>query len=75
MTKEQIPGNADPDFKEVMKAIRSGKNPDHAKRKRLDEKHKRIVDKALRAAERKRKGGRHRTGGSDDVIDTGMFGS
>ena len=51
-----------------MKAIRSGKNPDHRKRERLNAKQQAAVEKALR----KRKG-KHTQGFQDNVIDTGMF--
>lgn len=73
MPKEQLPNNSDPVFREVMGAIRKGKNPDHAKRQKLSAKQQVAVDKAAKDAARKRKG-RHRTGGDDGVIDTGMFG-
>lgn len=71
MTKQPIPDDADPVFKEIMKAIRTGKNPTHAAQQRLSDKQRKAVDKALREATRKRKGS-HRAGG-DDVINTGMF--
>lgn len=68
MPKQDIPGDADPVFREVMNAIRTGKNPDHRKREKLNAKQQAAVDKALR----KRKG-KHTQGFRDDVIDTGMF--
>jgi hypothetical protein len=61
---------ADPVFEQVMKAIRTGKNPDHQRIKKLDAAKRREVEKALR----KRKG-KHTQGFRDDVIDTGMFDS
>jgi hypothetical protein len=71
VAKNPIPDDADPVFKEVMKAVRTGKNPTHAAQQRLSDKQQKAVDKALKDAKRKRKGA-HRAGG-DDVINTGMF--
>lgn len=73
MSKDQLPDDADAEFKKVMKVLRSGRNLDHIKRERMTAQQRKAVDKAKRAAERKRKGGRHRAGGGDDVINTGMF--
>jgi len=66
----EIPGDADPVFQEVMKAIRTGKNPHHDKIKKLDAK----KQKQVQAAMKKRKG-KHTQGFQDGVIDTGMFDS
>lgn len=60
----------DPVFNEVMKAIRTGKNPDHKRLQKLDAK----KQKAVKDAMKKRKG-KHTQGFRDDVIDTGMFDS
>jgi hypothetical protein len=62
----------DPVFREVMKAIRTGKNPDHKRLQQLDKAKQKAVKQAADKAARKRKG-THRAGGNDDVIDTGMF--
>ena len=61
---------ADPVFEQVMKAIRTGKNPDHKRLEKLSADKRKAVEKALR----KRKG-KHTQGFRDDVIDTGMFDS
>lgn len=71
MPKHQVPDDADPVFKAVMKAMREGKNPSHDQRKKLDARQRKELEKSWRDYERKRKG-RHRAGGGD-VIDTGMF--
>jgi TRAP-type C4-dicarboxylate transport system substrate-binding protein len=55
-----------------MKAIRTGKNPDHKRLQQLDKAKQKAVKQAADKAARKRKG-THRAGGNDDVIDTGMF--
>lgn len=57
-------------FEQVMRAIRTGKNPDHKRLEKLSAAKRREVDKALR----KRKG-KHTQGFRDGVIDTGMFDS
>lgn len=73
MPKQDIPEDADPVFKEVMNAIRSGNNPDHKRISRLSASQRDVARKALEANKRRRKQ-RPRTGnGYDDVIDTGMF--
>ena len=68
MPKEDIPKDADPVFREVMGAIRKGKNPEYRKMQKLDAKQQRAVKAALR----KRKG-KHTEGFNDNVIDTGQF--
>lgn len=73
MPTNSVPGDADPVFKEVMSAIRKGKNPEHKRLEKLSAAQRKAVQKAANQAQRKRKGA-HR-GGNDDVIDTGMFGS
>lgn len=65
-----IPDDADPVFREVMKAIRTGKNPHHIKREKLNAAQKKAVDAAL-----KKRKGKHTQGFQDGVIDTGMFDS
>jgi len=72
MPKQDIPEDADPVFREVMNAIRSGKNPDHAKLSKLSGDKMRTARKAMGAQARRRKQ-RPYTGNGDDVIDTGMF--
>lgn len=71
MPKQDVPDDADPLFREVMDSIRRGNNPDHKRLSKLDADKRKAADKALKAAQRKRKGS-HR-GGDDDVINTGMF--
>lgn len=65
--KEPIPKDANPDFKEVMRAVR-GKNPYQAKREKEVKKKFKEIDKALRQHK-----GRHRRRSGDESIDTGMF--
>lgn len=71
MGKEQIPDDADPVYREVMESIRQGKNPDHARLKKLDAKKRKEVQQAADKAKRKRRGA-HRDG-DGDVFNTGMF--
>lgn len=68
MPNQDMPKDADPVFREVMKAVRSGKNPDHARLQKLDAAKRKQVEQAMR----KRKG-KHTQGFQDGVIDTGMF--
>lgn len=69
MPKEETPEGADPVFEQVMKAIRTGKNPDHKRLEKLSEAKRKEVEKALK----KRKGKYTRGFRDDNVIDTGMF--
>lgn len=71
MPKNPVPEDADPLFREVMESIRQGKNPDHARLKKLDAKKRKEVQQAADKAKRKRRGA-HR-GGDGDVFNTGMF--
>lgn len=73
MPADPMPEDAHPLFKEVMGAIRKGKNPEHKRLSKLSAAQKKAVESAAKKARLKRKGA-HR-GGGDDVIDTGMFGS
>lgn len=71
MPKQDIPKDANPVFREVMQAIRTGKKYPYDKRKeKLSAAQQKAVEKAARNAARKRKG-MHRAG--NDVIDSGMF--
>ena len=58
----------DPVFEQVMRAIRTGKNPDHKRLEKLSADKRRAVEKAL-----KKRKGKHTQGFQDDVIDSGMF--
>lgn len=60
----------DPVFEQVMRAIRTGKNPDHKRIEKLSADKRKAVEKAL-----KKRKGKHTQGFRDDVIDTGMFDS
>lgn len=60
----------DPVFEQVMRAIRTGKNPDHRRIEKLSADKRKAVEKAL-----KKRKGKHTQGFRDDVIDTGMFDS
>ena len=60
----------DPVFEQVMRAIRTGKNPDHKRIEKLSTDKRKAVEKAL-----KKRKGKHTQGFRDDVIDTGMFDS
>jgi hypothetical protein len=60
----------DPVFEQVMRAIRTGKNPDHKRLEKLSADKRKAVEKAL-----KKRKGKHTQGFRDDVIDTGMFDS
>ena len=51
-----------------MRAIRTGKNPDHKRLEKLSADKRRAVEKAL-----KKRKGKHTQGFQDDVIDSGMF--
>lgn len=62
--------DVDPVFREVMKAIRTGKNPDHKRLEKLDAAKRKQVAQAM-----KRRKGKHTQGFQDGVIDTGMFDS
>lgn len=68
MPNQDIPKDADPVFREVMKAVRSGKNPDHNRLQKLDAKKQKLVKDAM-----KKRKGKHTQGFQDGVIDTGMF--
>lgn len=63
--------DADPVFEAVMKAIRTGKNPDHIRIEKLDAK----KQKAVREALKKRAGKHSYKFQNGDVTDTGMFDS
>lgn len=71
MSNTPVPEGSDPVFREVMESIRAGKNPDHKRLSKLAAAKQKAAQKALKQAQRKRKGA-HRDDG--DVIDTGMFG-
>ncbi len=60
----------DPVFEQVMRAIRTGKNPDHKRLEKLSADKRKAVEKAL-----KKRKGTHTQGFRGDVIDTGMFDS
>lgn len=60
----------DPVFEQVMRAIRTDKNPDHKRIEKLSADKRKAVEKAL-----KKRKGKHTQGFRDDVIDTGMFDS
>lgn len=60
----------DPVFEQVMRAIRTGKNPDHKRIEKLSADKRKAVEKAL-----KKRKGKHTQGFRDNVIDTGMFDS
>lgn len=60
----------DPVFEQVMRAIRTGKNPDHKRIEKLSADKRKAVEKAL-----KKRKGKHTQSFRDDVIDTGMFDS
>lgn len=60
----------DPVFEQVMRAVRTGKNPDHKRIEKLSADKRKAVEKAL-----KKRKGKHTQGFRDDVIDTGMFDS
>jgi hypothetical protein len=68
MPSQDIPKDADPVFREVMRAVRTGKNPEKKRLDQLDAKKQKLVKDAMR----KRKG-KHTQGFQDGVIDTGMF--
>lgn len=72
MPKEDIPAGADPVFEQVMRAIRTGKNPDHKRLSKLSADKKAAALKALEQHKRRRKE-RPSTADGYDVIDTGMF--
>lgn len=59
---------ADPVFQHVMRAIRTGKNPDHKRLQKLDAAKRKQVEQAM-----KKRKGKHTRDFRDGVIDTGMF--